>query len=391
MAGTPARQHGMSRAAGRRTAILGGLCLALLFFTPRVPDAGGGSPGSVDDAAFWRMFSEFSEPNGYFRSDNLVSNERTFQEVIPALQAKVKPDSAYVGVGPEQNFTYLVALRPQIAFIVDIRRQNGLLHLLYKALLEMSADRVEFLSRLFSRPEPSGARSRSTPDALFYSFRKVEPSPELFDQNLRAVIGHLVTHHHFPLTENDKRAIEYIYSAFYEGGPDLSYSMGGRRMGARRFPTYAELMQATDGVGTNHAYLASNENYQALRELEMNNRVIPVVGDFAGDKAIRAVARYLTARGLTIGAFYTSNVEYYLYQNGRRDAFMSNVQALPLDRGSTFIRYLIRNVRMDPGALAQNRTVLDPIQDLLAAVGEHRIGSYADLLARSKEPVPLPE
>jgi hypothetical protein len=159
--------------------------------------------------------------------------------------------------------------------------------------------------------------------------------------------------------------------------------MGGRRGGVRRFPTYAELMQATDGEGTNHAYLATEDNYQALRELEMNNLVVPVVGDFAGGKAIRAVARYLAARRIPVGAFYVSNVEYYLFQGGHLDAFVSNLQSLPLDSSSTLIRYAIRNVRMDPAALAANRSVLDPIQDLLAAFGDGRVATYGDLLARS--------
>lgn len=382
MAGSPDPQRDGSRAARVRLAVLAAVCLALLFFTPRAPEVAAGSPGSIDDATFWRLFTGCSEPDGYFRSDNLLSNERAFQDVIPALQDTVPPGRAYIGVGPEQNFTYMVALRPAIAFIVDIRRQNALLHLLYKALIEMSPDRVEFVSRLFSRPEPSGARSRPTPEALFHSFALEEPSQELFDENLRGVISHLQTRHGFPLTEADRRAIEYVYTAFYEGGPGLVYSMGARRGGPARFPTYAELMEATDRQGTNHAYLASEENYQALRELESNNLVIPVVGDFAGQKALRAVARYLAAHRLTVGAFYESNVEFYLFQGGRQPAFVSNLRALPLDGRSTLIRYVIRNIRT-PRAPAANRTVLDPIQSLLAAFSEQRISTYGDLLERS--------
>ena len=44
----------------------------------------------------------------------------------------------YVGVGPNQNFTYIAAIRPELAFIVDIRRQNLLEHLLFKVLTEKS-------------------------------------------------------------------------------------------------------------------------------------------------------------------------------------------------------------------------------------------------------------
>src|SRR5262245_48749240 len=112
-------------------------------------------PPQLNDEEFWRLVTEFSEPGGSFISENFVSNERTFQRILPDLADSRSGRGAYVGVGPEQNFTYIVALKPKIAFILDIRRQNLVLHLMYKALIELSADRTEFLSRLFSRPKPA--------------------------------------------------------------------------------------------------------------------------------------------------------------------------------------------------------------------------------------------
>src|SRR5437867_10808453 len=115
----------------------------------------GELPNQLTDEAFWTLVTEFSEPGGYFRSDNFVSNETTFQYVIKDLK-KTKPGGVYLGVGPDQNFTYIVALQPRMAIIFDIRRQNMLQHLMYKALIEMSSDRADFLSRLFSRKRPAG-------------------------------------------------------------------------------------------------------------------------------------------------------------------------------------------------------------------------------------------
>ena len=97
-----------------------------------------------------------------FRSDNFVSNEITFQWVIPDLLRTTKPGGVYLGVGPDQNFTYIVALKPKIAFIFDIRRQNMLTHLMYKALIEQSTDRADFVSRLFARPRPTGLDTASS-------------------------------------------------------------------------------------------------------------------------------------------------------------------------------------------------------------------------------------
>src|SRR5438105_3911973 len=127
-------------------------------------------PAKLADSAFWRLSTEFSEPGGYFRSDNFVSNETTFQYVIPRLIQMEKPGGVYLGVGPEQNFTYIVALKPRIAFIFDIRRQNMITHLMYKVLFEESADRAEFLSKLFSRPRPAALDSATKAYPMFVAY-----------------------------------------------------------------------------------------------------------------------------------------------------------------------------------------------------------------------------
>src|SRR5688500_13124475 len=49
-------------------------------------------PAQLTDAEFWRMVTEFSEPSGYFQSDNLVGNELTLQEVIPELKRTTSPN-----------------------------------------------------------------------------------------------------------------------------------------------------------------------------------------------------------------------------------------------------------------------------------------------------------
>src|SRR3954465_5854835 len=89
-------------------------------------------PARLSDAAFWQLVCDLSEPGGSFISDNFVSNERAFQRVIPELKTSTKPGGVYLGVGPDQNFPYIAAIEPRMAFIVDIRRDNMLLHLMYK-------------------------------------------------------------------------------------------------------------------------------------------------------------------------------------------------------------------------------------------------------------------
>ena len=149
-------------------------------------------PPRLTDTEFWTLIADLSEPNGTFRSENLLSNEARFQFVIPDLVEGIRPGGVYLGVGPEQNFTYIAAVKPAIAFIVDVRRGNLDLHLMYKALFELSADRADFVSRLFSRKRPAGLRHGSTAAQIFAAYAQVEPSDDLYQRNLRDIQRQLV-------------------------------------------------------------------------------------------------------------------------------------------------------------------------------------------------------
>ena len=350
-------------------------------------------PERLSDDVFWRMVSDFSEPGGFFRSDNFVSNEITFQWVLPEIARTTKTGGVYMGVGPDQNFTYIVAMQPKIAFIVDIRRQNMLHHLLYKSLIEMSADRAEFLSRLFSRPRPAGVETDAGAPALFQAFANAMPDSALFSRNLAAVKEQLVSKHRFGLTTDDLRTIEYVYAAFFAAGPDLTYSftMPGRGSSmmfyGRRMPTYAELMMENDGTGTQRSYLANEANYRVLRDLERNNLIVPLVGDFAGDKALRSVGKYVKDHGATVTAFYTSNVEQYLFQSDDWRKFFTNVGTLPLDTSSTFIRAVF-NFNTQPSQTGtpgpRSKTMLASMTEQVRAFTEDSLKTYWDVIQTSR-------
>jgi hypothetical protein len=294
-------------------------------------------PSRLSDQEFWRLSNTLSEENGYFRSDNLVSNESGFQYVVPDLVRIAKPGRVYMGVGPEQNFTYIVATRPAMVFIVDIRRGNLDLQLMYKALFELSSDRADFVSRLFSKKRPDGLTSQSSATDIFGQFWNVETSDALYKANLQAIFDELATKHGFDLSEDDRRGIEYVYHAFYWFGPRIKYSSTGS-FGGSFMPTYADLMTATDLEGTAHSFLASDANFRFIKDLEDRNLIVPVVGNLAGPKAVRAVGKYLKEKGAVVSTFYLSNVEQYLVQDGIWDAFCANAASLPLDETSTFIR-----------------------------------------------------
>jgi hypothetical protein len=318
----------------------------------------GGVPAQITDAGFWRMVSDFSEEGGTFMFENFVSNEVTFQDVIPALERTATPGGAYLGVGPEQNFTYIAALRPGIAFIIDIRRQNMMELLIYKAIFEMSIDRADFISRLFSRKRPFGLTETSTADELFQAFGQANPDARRFEQNLKGIKDRLVQTHRFPLSIEDQNAIDHVYRAFFAAGPQMAYAF--------RSPgyTYVALMTGSDGHGKNRSYLASESNFQRVREMQRRNLIVPLVGDFAGPTVIPAVGQYLRVHHTTVSAFYTSNVEEYIRSPlGDYSRFCASVATLPVDTASTFIRWT-------SGTAA--RTFLSPMNEFIEAFKEGR-------------------
>jgi hypothetical protein len=344
-------------------------------------------PPRFSDSTFWRMITDFSEPGGFFRSDNFVSNETSFQYVIPELLRSTRQGGVYLGVAPDQNFTYLIALKPRIAFIVDIRRQNLIHHLMYKAMIEMAPDRAGFMSLLFARARPQGLNAESSPEALFSAFSRTPADTVLYAKDLAAVTEWLTKKHGFGLSASDLQSLDYVYRAFATAGPDITYgfpSGGGR--GFSRWPSFAQLMLETDGAGLNRSYLATEANYRVLKEMETNNLIIPLVGNFSGDKTLRTVGAYLKQHGGTLTAFYTSNVEQYLFQQGDDwNRFYANVATLPLDSASTFIRSLSNGNGFRPGS-PNSRSVqlLSLVQETLRAVQDGRIQTYYDMIQLSK-------
>jgi hypothetical protein len=318
-----------------------------LLLTLAVPVVGRRAdtlPAALTDREFWSLIEQLSEPNGSFVSrsgspDNLLSNEMQISTVAAALARQVPPSGVYLGVGPEQNFTYIAAIKPRIAFITDIRRGNLDVHLLYKALFEMSANRSELVARLFSRQPATGLTRTSSAAQLMSAYANAAPVDQAtFAGNLKAIVDLLTKKHGFALTADDRSGIEHAYRAYYRFGPAINYtsSING---GTGRVNTYAALMASVDSrSGDERTYLASEENFAFVKGLESRHLIVPVVGNFAGPKALRAIGGWLKARGATVSAFYVSNVEQYLEQSGVWPGFCANVATLPLDSSSIFIR-----------------------------------------------------
>ena len=320
-----------------------------------------------------------------------------FQWPVPDLVKTVPPGAVYMGVAPDQNFTYIAAVKPRMAFIVDIRRGNLLQHLLYKALFELSADRAEFLARLFSMPKLTGVTATSTARELFDAVYRQTSDKALFEANTKQVLALLTGTHKFALSIDDEAQLTWIYGCFFTYGPDLTYQRcesgsgrgfggrGGGRFGGGRFRSFADLQLQTDAAGVEHAYLANDAAFQWMKQFEGKNLLVPVMGDFMGPKAIRAVGAWVGARGGTVGAFYTSNVEEYLFRSSTWGNFYRNLAALPLDGRSQLIRSVPNRmvVPRQPGETAAS--MLSTMTELTAAFAAGKIQGYADVVALSRQ------
>jgi hypothetical protein len=361
--------------------VAGALAAALLASAASVATAQA-IPERFADSTYWRMITEMSEPDGYFRSDNFASNEWSFQYVIPELNRTTKLGGVYMGVGPDQNFTYIAAIKPKIACILDIRRQNMMLHLMYKAIMEMSEDRIAFAAMLYSKPKPTGLSETSSADQIMSAVYALPRVQRTYDSNFAAIREHLVTKHKFGLSADDLGLMHYVYSTFYSLGPGINYQGN-----ATAQPTWWDLQVETDMAGVHRAYMATEANYRYLRDMHMKNLIIPVVGDFGGPKALREIGKYLTERKETVTAFYLSNVEQYLFQSDSWLYFYRSVGTLPLDSSSTFIRSVFNNqggARININARGGTANLLASMADQVKMFNEGRLTTYQQVIATSR-------
>ena len=356
--------------------------------------------GRLTDAEFWKLIDDASEPGGAFHSDNFTSNETGYATVAAMLAKSGPHGGAYLGVGPEQNFNYIAAIRPAVAVILDIRQQAVMQHLLFKALFELSATRTEFISRLFSVPMPSGVDRTAGIDAIWQRFPAVPgQDPAWLAANQKLVQTHLRQVHGFALSSEDLASLAYVYESFFKLGPAIHY--GGFKTGLSTGNTnFMKLTSAADDAGIPRGFLGTDEMFQFVKSLQARNLVIPVQADFGGPKALRTIAEWLRARDLRVSAFYISNVEQYLFNpklsvaiggteiNGGWRAFYDNLATLPVDDSSILIRTPLGSSastlvqrRLPDGTMQRERrpiTPFCPIRDFLRAVSAGKVLSQSD-------------
>ncbi len=345
-------------------------------------------PAALPQGEWAALIDSLSEDGGFFDTDNLISNESSFLNVLGPMRRLGVYGGAYIGVGPDQNFSYMAQQRPHLAFVVDIRRDNLLQHLLFKALFHEASTRAEYLSLLVGVAPPADGttfRESSIGEILAYvAGADGGPGTPQAEEARRRLTSRLGTFG-IDLSDDDRATVERFHDEFVRQGLDLRFTTLGQP--ARPFyPTFGELLAARDLTDEAGSYLATRDDFLFLKGLQEANRVVPVVGDLAGDKAVRRIGEEVRARGLVVRAFYVSNVEFYLDRDGSFARFAETVAGLPMDEFSVLVRSVFpqglvrRHPQAQPGDYSTQ--VLVRMTDVGEAVRAGGYGSYWDVVTR---------
>jgi hypothetical protein len=341
----------------------------------------------VTTPSFARQVHDFSEPGGSFDTDNLISNERSYLHVIRALKEPGISGGAYIGVGPDQNFSYIAAARPAIAFIIDVRRDNLLLHLLFKALFQTSGTRAEYLSHLLARrlrPAPDQWRA-ATLEKIVAELDAVQPRPD--DMHvLRKQLETQMAGFGVPLSRQDFETIDRFHRTFIDEGLSLKFQTFGRAP-QTYYPSYRELLFETDRQGQRANFLVKEEDYQFVRGLQQRDLIVPVVGNVAGPSALAAIGRAVRQRGETVTVFYVSNIELYLFRDGLFQRYAATLSGLPRSSRSLLIRSIFNGpgfwVLPDRAPGYASASVTERLDDFARNYVAKKYPAYQDLITNS--------
>jgi len=337
------------------------------------------------DTSFAGLVARLSEPNGYFDSDNIITNEASYLHVASQLRKVGTHGGVYIGVGPDQNFSYIALIRPEIAFMLDIRRDNLLEHLLFKSLFAMSRNRAEYLCLLVGKPVPPDIeRWSARPIAEIVAYINRAPTDAAFADRVRRESDARIAAMGVPLDAHDRQMLDRYRAEFVSSGLETRYSSLGRN-NRMDYPSLGQLITATDREGRRIGYLADEAAFQFVRGMEQRDRIVPVVGNVAGDAAVKAIGDYATEHHAIVSAFYLSNVEQYLMnRDGGFPEFARNVKGLPHDSTSVIIRSYFGRLGAThplyvPAAGNLSTSMIEPIDSFLKRYATGEIRTYYDL------------
>lgn len=304
------------------------LSLVLVFPACASPNPSSNTqnyPQELSNKEFAGLIKTLSEedPRTYTRT-NMISNEASYQHIFPGVLRLGSGNGVYIGVAPEQNFTYIAKFRPRLAFIVDIQRKNMLEVLMYKALFEKAETPTKFLQLLFARGYKNISDLLDAPAGIY--------DAESASAICQVLIENLVEKG-IDLSVEDKLKIKEMYFEFAKSGGSIRSDTGPMN------PTLRDLVYEKNALGECNNFLISQEDYDYVREMHRKNLIIPLVGNFGGDRTLKYLGKWLDGRNLKISEFYVSSVEFHIHNKSHLwPKWLSNIDSLPWADNAIIIR-----------------------------------------------------
>ena len=312
----------------------------------------------------------------------LVSNEIDYARIGRFLNNRNSSRGVYIGVGPDQNFSYIAGIQPAISFIIDYRRENLLLHHLFRALFLISGSREEYLTMLFSRPfYGENSSDQITLGQLIEYIDRTPADMKRMERNFSLILPR-ITASAKGLTSEDIDIIRGMYQDFSQYDLNLRCRMPTVTSGGRPYPTFRDFLQSGDDPNAFGNFLASARSFEFVQRQQSHNLIVPITGDFAGRKTLLAIKSFCHARELEVTCIYISSVEYRLFNEGLFHRYVANIRDLPLNENCLIVRaHYNKPEACHPEQVGGElfTTVVQKADAFIGHHGSHSYKSYSDV------------
>lgn len=308
----------------------------------------------------------------------LVSNETGYLDVVESLSRTTKPGSVYIGVGPDQNYTYIAATGAEFSFIIDQRAENQYLHFLFKAIFELASNRVSYLQLLFSRPLGIEIGKRSSLSQIVALIDRTDGCELLYRTNLSNIVELIQIYQKaVPVLEIER--IKEIYRNFFERSLDLTSRILSTTSHGTSYPTYREFLLRSRPTASN--FLDNDEYFQYVKAKHLKNQIVPITGDLSGDKTLSALSDFCRSRDLLVDTVYISNVDYRLVNANLLELLVRNLELLPRTKDCLLVRSFYNRVGNIHPIARKDELFTTLLQRVDSFIDLSRLGEYEDYWA----------
>jgi hypothetical protein len=174
--------------------------------------------------------------------------------------------------------------------------------------------------------------------------------------------------------EADFEEIRKMQSRLAGPGPEARF------LALRMYPTIGRLMAERTRSGRPGHWLADDAMFETVRALQRNDSILPVVADWSGGSAMRAVADHQRKMKMQVGVVYVSDVEFFLFRGGLFDRYVASLAGLPIHPRAVVVRTSTREID-HPGRVAGNSstTIARDLNGFLEAARGGRVRRWEDL------------